>query len=84
MRKGEDEKPAEMLTGEWWSTHGDTDAIKEMDVLVEVKRPNETWPRQSLELENRIQVSPIFFDIFKNSTFLIGRNPFCFLGWRFC
>jgi hypothetical protein len=78
MRKGEDEKPAEMLTGEWWSTHGDTDAIKEMDVLVEVKRPNETWPRQSLELENRIQVSPIFFDICKNSTFLIGRNPFCF------
>ena len=28
----------------------------ELDILVEVKRPNEPWPRKKLELESRVQV----------------------------
>jgi ubiquitin carboxyl-terminal hydrolase 8 len=49
-----------LLVGEWIRTHQSSDEpddeLKELDILVEIKRPNTAWPRESLELENRIQV----------------------------
>jgi hypothetical protein len=57
IRNAEDEEQEpQMLTGEWVRTYGNMDTIKEIDVLVEIKRPNSKWPRAALELENRIQV----------------------------
>lgn len=46
----------QLLTGEWINTHGDVEVVKEIDVLVEVKRSNDKWSRESLESANRIQV----------------------------
>lgn len=34
----------------------DDDELKELDILVEIKHPNKTWPREKLQLENRVQV----------------------------
>lgn len=47
-----------MLIGEWMQTHqvGDMYSLKELEVIVEVKRPSTPWPREALQLENRIQV----------------------------
>ncbi len=58
-----------LLVGEWIRTHGkhrqrlhnttsdeEEDELKELEILVEIKRPNSTWPREKLELENRVQV----------------------------
>ncbi|KAG7349657.1 ubiquitin carboxyl-terminal hydrolase [Nitzschia inconspicua] len=49
-----------LLVGEWIRTHyasPDQDAeLKELEVLVEIRRPNMPWPREDLELENRLQV----------------------------
>lgn len=36
--------------------HGDADTVKELEVLVEVRRLDSEWPRESLRFENRIQV----------------------------
>ena len=30
--------------------------VRELDLLIEVKRPNTSWPRDNLELENRVRV----------------------------
>ena len=58
----------DMLIGEWIRTHGqtgqqihrttdnDNDELRELDILVEVKRPNAPWPREKLELQHRVQV----------------------------
>lgn len=52
-----------LLVGEWIQTYQrsnnrkrDDDDLRELQVLIEIKRPNSPWPRESLELENRIQV----------------------------
>ena len=49
-----------LLIGEWIRTHqyseDPDDELKELDILVEIKRPNSDWPRKEMELENRIQV----------------------------
>jgi len=53
-----------LLIGEWIRTHQqyrqnngqNDDELQELDVLVEIKRPNTPWPREKLELENRVQV----------------------------
>lgn len=44
-----------ILVGEWIETHQVGDA-KELEVIVELKRPNTSWPRDDLELSNRLQV----------------------------
>ena len=57
----------ELLVGEWIRTHrhhkqiihdisDDEDELKELNVLVEIRRPNTPWPREKLELEHRVQV----------------------------
>jgi hypothetical protein len=45
-----------MSLGEWAQTHGDSTHVNGLDVLIETKRSSSEWPRESLELENRIQV----------------------------
>mmetsp|Transcript_8792 Transcript_8792/g.21463 ORF Transcript_8792/g.21463 Transcript_8792/m.21463 type:complete len:1215 (+) Transcript_8792:406-4050(+) len=56
-----------LLVGEWVRTHNqkaqkningddDDDGLQEIDLLVEIKRPNTSWPREKLELGNRVQV----------------------------
>lgn len=58
-----------LLVGEWIRTHqqlrqkihnafdeDDDDELRELDILVEIKRPNTPWPREKLELEHRVQV----------------------------
>jgi ubiquitin carboxyl-terminal hydrolase 8 len=49
-----------ILVGEWIRSHqilSDPDAdLKELEVLIEIRRPNISWSRENLELENRVQV----------------------------
>jgi ubiquitin carboxyl-terminal hydrolase 8 len=49
-----------LLVGEWILTHQASSdphsELKELEVLIEIRRPNTAWPRESLELENRLQV----------------------------
>lgn len=59
-----------LLVGEWMRTHqqlrqkihsisdddDDDDELRELVILVEIKRPNTPWPREKLELEHRVQV----------------------------
>ena len=56
-----------LLVGEWMRTHryhkqnqhgitNEEDELKELSLLVEIKRPNTSWPREKMELENRVQV----------------------------
>ena len=54
-----------LLVGEWIRTYNhkisektddDDDELKEIDMLVEIKRQNTPWPREKLELGNRVQV----------------------------
>jgi hypothetical protein len=40
----------------WIDTFGDMEMIKELDVLVEIRKSSGAWPRESLELGNRLQV----------------------------
>ena len=47
---------SEMLAGEWARSFGNDDVVKEIDMIVETVRPTEEWPRNTLELWNRIQV----------------------------
>lgn len=52
---GDSSKP-QLTVEEWIKTHGEDEGLKELDVLVEIRRANEAWPRESLELGNRLQV----------------------------
>lgn len=59
LRKtGEKERHPQMLTGEWVTRHGahfEICNMKEINVLVEIRRPNAKWERAEFELENRIK-----------------------------
>jgi ubiquitin carboxyl-terminal hydrolase 8 len=57
----------DLLVGEWILSHqqhrqkirkttNDDDKLRELDILVEIKRANMPWPREKLELEHRVQV----------------------------
>ncbi|KAL3924746.1 MAG: hypothetical protein SGILL_000856 [Bacillariaceae sp.] len=52
-----------LLIGEWMRTHqtcdDPDDELKELEILVEIRRPNAPWQRQELELENRIKVGDL-------------------------
>lgn len=52
---GELPKP-QLLVGEWSRIQGEVETMKELDVLIEIRRSNEKWPRMELELSNRLQV----------------------------
>lgn len=49
-----------LLVGEWIQSHrssSDPEAeVKEVEVLIEIRRPNLAWPREDLVFENRLQV----------------------------
>jgi hypothetical protein len=53
---GNSETASKMLTGEWVSSYGNADAVREIHILVECRSPKEKWSREALELGNRIQV----------------------------
>ncbi len=40
----------------WIGTFGEAEALKEIDILVEIRKASGRWPRESLELGNRLQV----------------------------
>lgn len=48
--------PPRKMVGDWLKTHFVDERKKECEILVEVKRSNDRWQRESLELENRIKV----------------------------
>jgi hypothetical protein len=52
---GDSPKP-QLSVEEWIKTHAEGEGLKELDVLVEIRRANETWPRESLEFGNRLEV----------------------------
>lgn len=58
LRKDQDsDLPTPQISVEaWLDSFGDTEAIKELDVLVEIRKSTGAWPRESLELGNRLQV----------------------------
>lgn len=54
-------KEGSMLTpqisvDEWIHSYGDSQTIKELDILVEIRKAGEKWPREAMELGNRLQV----------------------------
>eukprot|EP00934_Nitzschia_sp_Nitz4_P002136 Nitzschia sp. Nitz4//scaffold46_size129759//49937//53329//NITZ4_003499-RA/size129759-snap-gene-0.24-mRNA-1//-1//CDS//3329552589//2136//frame0 len=46
----------DLTLDDWCKSFGDSDIRKELDLLVEIRRSNDDWPRQSMEFENRVQV----------------------------
>lgn len=58
IRKDESGIPAkpQLCVGDWIKTFGDAEIVKDIDVVVEIRRSNDSWPRESLEFENRLQV----------------------------
>lgn len=47
----------QLTIDEWIDSYGDPgDAVRELDILVEIRKATGTWPRESLELGNRLQV----------------------------
>ena len=41
---------------EWLKVYGDEEFTKEIDLVIETRKPDEAWPRASLEFANRLQV----------------------------
>eukprot|EP00980_Cylindrotheca_fusiformis_P028571 scaffold22612_cov138-Cylindrotheca_fusiformis.AAC.5 len=55
-KKEKDIGPPRKMVGEWLKSHFVDPRKKECEILVEVRRSNDRWHRESLELANRIQV----------------------------
>lgn len=46
----------QLSINEWLKVYGDGDEIKEIDIVIETRKTNENWPRESLEFASRLQV----------------------------
>jgi hypothetical protein len=54
--KEKDLGPPHKMVGDWLKAHFVDESKKECEILVEIRPSNDQWQRESLELENRIQV----------------------------
>jgi len=56
LRKEDYGSTPQLSVDEWILSYGDAKSVKELEVLVEIRRAGEAWPREAMELGNRLSV----------------------------
>jgi hypothetical protein len=56
LRKEDTGSTPQLSVDEWVLSYGDGQSLKELDILVEIRRAGDSWPREAMELGNRLLV----------------------------